>query len=171
MRAKMIELRVRGIAIIRDGAASLVVLEDFTTGRKVGVPVGPSEAGTVILELEGVSPSKPRTHDILVSMFRDHGFRFDRAELRDDGPLGIPGIDDNGGRYLARIVYRQGLRTWKRDVRPSDAIALALKLKAPIVAPEALVEKSPWPAESGRSVGRDAVWYYLESRESPRVMA
>jgi hypothetical protein len=66
----------------------------------------------------------------------------------------------------ARIVYRKGLRRWTREVRPSDAIAIALKLKGQIVASSALVGKSEELCDFGRWPSTEPHCYYLEARDA-----
>ncbi len=161
MNAAMIELRVRGVAVGRDGSDPVLVLEDPVSGGKLAVPAGPSEAGAILLEIEGLSPAKPGPHDVLASMFRDHGFKLERIELREDG------MGPDGARFRAKLVYRGGMRRWRRDARPADAIALALKLGAPVAAPAGIADRCPWPAAKTRGGNL----YYLERRDAERGRA
>jgi bifunctional DNase/RNase len=115
-----VELSVRAVRI--DGEEPTVVLEDPGTGRRLNVPIGPFEASAVIMELEGIVPPRPLTHDLLAQFFKEAGFRLEGVELFGDG----------GSR--ARLIYRRGEEQAEKEVRPSDALALALRLGAPIVA-------------------------------------
>ncbi len=119
---RKIGLDVRGVALDPADADPVVILEDRERRFTLPVPVGPFEAGAIILELEGVKPPRPLTHDLLADFLRTHGFRVESAELStgEDGAL------------KASLSYRKGLGRWRRELRPSDAIALALRLKAPL---------------------------------------
>jgi len=137
MEKGSIELRIRGVSLEDD--EPIVLLEDRVTDRRLIVPVGPFEASAIILELEGISPPRPMTHDLLAEFFEEGGFILDGAELFGDAGSGI----------RARLVYRKGLRKFEKEIRPSDALALALRLGAPLRAEIALLElqereSSPW---------------------------
>jgi bifunctional DNase/RNase len=124
-----VELRVRGVSMEDD--EPVAILEDRSTGRRLLVPVGPFEASAIILEIEGISPPRPLTHDLLAEFFEAGGFSLDAAE--------IFGEADEGAR--ARLSYRKGPRRIVKEVRPSDALALALRLGAPLLADEAMLER------------------------------
>jgi len=122
-----VELRVRSVRI--DGGEPVVALEDPETGRRLDIPIGPFEASAVILELEGIVPPRPLTHDLLAQVFEEAGFRLEGAELFGRG----------GER--ARLTYRRGEARAEKEVRPSDALALALRLGAPITARASMLEE------------------------------
>ncbi len=119
-------LRIRGVSMEKD--EPVVVLEDQATDRRFRIPVGPFEATAIILEMEGIRPPRPLTHDLLALFFAEGGFSLDRVEL-----FGEPGP---GAR--ARFSYRKGLRRYEKEVRPADALALALRLDAPVLAESAM---------------------------------
>jgi bifunctional DNase/RNase len=124
MADEMVELRVVGVSMEEDSEAPLVLLEEVAGYRNLPVPVGPFEASAIIMGLEGIAPRRPLTHDLLVSFFREAGYSLERVELYQ-GDIETPS---------ARLAYHRGLRRIRRDVRPSDALALALRLEVPILA-------------------------------------
>jgi bifunctional DNase/RNase len=128
MENGFIELRVRGVSVEDD--EPIVNLEDRMTDRRLLVPVGPFEASAIILEMEGISPPRPLTHDLLADFFVEGGFSLDEAVFSGDTGTGI----------RARLSYHKGLRKFDKEVRPSDAIALALRLAAPLRADAALLD-------------------------------
>lgn len=136
MATEDVVLSVRGVAAGFGDEAPLVVLQNEPRSSSLRIPVGPYEASSIILEVEGIAPYRPLAHDLLATFFRDHGFYLESARIYDAIP------DENGGeRFLSRIRYRKGLRRWEKEVRPSDAIALALRLGAPILAPKEFLDR------------------------------
>ena len=134
----MVELRIREVLLEND--EPIVVLEDRITDRRLVLPIGPFEASAIILEMEGISPPRPLTHDLLADLFTEAGFSLDRVELFGEQASGT----------RARLEYRKGLRSYEREVRPSDALALALRLEAPVMAEVGLLaprerDTLPWP--------------------------
>ncbi|MBL8967618.1 MAG: bifunctional nuclease family protein [Spirochaetaceae bacterium] len=135
MSKDYVEVRVHGVAVDPGEGAPIVLLLDAAGEAGIPVPVGAFEASAIIIELEGIAPPRPLTHDLLAELFREGGMSLERAELYGEGAA----TQLAGSGPLARLVYRRGFRRLSREVRPSDAIALALRLKAPICAERALL--------------------------------
>jgi bifunctional DNase/RNase len=130
MKKDLVEMKVRGVAVDRGDGLPIVLLLDEEGGAGIPLPVGPFEASAIIIELEGISPPRPLTHDLLASTFRESGLVLERAEL----------FGARGEGAQARLVYRRGLSRRRKEVRPSDAVALAIRLKAPICAEKELLD-------------------------------
>ncbi len=124
------EVRVHGVAVNGGEGMPIVLLLDRDESSGLPITVGPFEASAIIIELEGILPPRPLTHDLLAELFREGGLSLDRAEIFGDAETGP----------RARLVYRRGFSRRVREVRPSDAIALAIRLKAPILAERNLLE-------------------------------
>lgn len=124
-----IEVEVRSVGL--DGAthAPVVVLQD--KDRRTGLPIwiGPAEAQAIALELEGVRPPRPLTHDLMRDLLLQSG-----VELRR---VVIGKIEER--TYYATIHLRGGRGDVEVDSRPSDAIALAVRLDKPIFVARALL--------------------------------
>ena len=127
----MVRLAVAGVALDDETDAPTVLLRSDSGASMLSVPVGAFEASAIIIEVEGLKPPRPLTHDLFVQLFSRHAFRLQRFELYGRGEDG----------YLGRLRYRKGFRSYSMEVRPSDGIALALRLGAPIEASEDLVER------------------------------
>lgn len=117
----------------------VIVLEDRATDRRLRVPVSPFEASAILLEMEGISAPRPLTHDLLAEFFSEGGFSLDEASFFGDQESGI----------RARISYHKGIRRFAKEVRPSDALALSLRLSAPLRAAAVFLDKQqrlslPW---------------------------
>jgi len=129
MKDDYVEVRVHGVAADSGDGAPVVILLDLEGESGIPVPVGPFEASAIIIELEGIAPARPLTHDLLAGFFREGGLALIGAEL----------YGRTEGSPLARLIYRKGLFRRAKEVRPSDAIALALRLGAPILVARALL--------------------------------
>jgi uncharacterized protein len=123
MRDVSIQVRVKGVALDGASRSPIVILGDESGNVRLPIRVGPSEASSIIVELEEIRPTLPLTHDIVTQFFSRHRFRFDCLEIYD--------VDED--TYAARIRYRRFARRYVMEVRPSDGIALALRFRAPII--------------------------------------
>ncbi|OHD28222.1 MAG: hypothetical protein A2064_07130 [Spirochaetes bacterium GWB1_66_5] len=132
----MVALKIRGLLLDRDNMP-VVMLAEEAGQRLLPVWVGPSEAGAIIVELEKIRPAEPLAHDLLAVLFLRHGLRMERLEIYPRPQECACG---------ARIVYRHGLRNCTLETRPSDGLALAVRLGAPILGAEELLSTSRLPA-------------------------
>jgi uncharacterized protein len=126
-----VKVEVSNVGYDRDTQAHYVLLEDRGKGRELPIMIGDNEAQAIMLELHGVKPDRPLTHDLLRSIIEQTGNKIDRVligELRDEV-------------YYAKIFMDQG--RYAIDSRPSDAIALAMGVNAPIYVSDKLFESAP----------------------------
>lgn len=100
----------------------IVVLEDKENGRILPIWIGPSEAQAILLQLEGVQPPRPMTHDLLRNVIRS---------LKAD-VVRVVITELKAGTFFAYIDMKSLDRDFAIDSRPSDAIALALRAHVPI---------------------------------------
>ncbi len=126
----MVNVNIRGIIVDQEIELPIVIL--INREKKVIFPllIGPFEANAIAMELKGLSPARPIAHDLIANLFKRHRYTMLYLEIYDV-------YDDI---YLARIVYRKGFRRYTIDVRPSDGIAIALRMKAPIMLNEKVLE-------------------------------
>jgi len=129
-KVKKVEFTVAGVALDGESDIPTVLMRDISGMFLITVPVGAFEASAIIIELEGLHPPRPLTHDLLAEFLRRHRFMLQSFELYER-------LDDG---YLGRIRYRKGLKSFSMEVRPSDGIALALRLGTPILASKDLAE-------------------------------
>ncbi|MEM1125282.1 MAG: bifunctional nuclease family protein [Bacteroidota bacterium] len=138
------------------GGAYALVLGEIEGNRRLPIIIGAFEAQAIALELEKIQPPRPMTHDLL----RD-AFEALDAEVMD---VVIDELRD--GTFFAKVRYLQGGEEGQLDARPSDAVALAVRVDAPIfVAPAVLDEAgiptedeslSPLEASTGSSVAAES---------------
>ena len=113
------------------GGAYALVLGEVEGNRRLPIIIGAFEAQAIALELEKIQPPRPMTHDLLRDTFEAVDVEVTEVvidELRE-------------GTFFAKIRYRHNGEEHQLDSRPSDAVALAVRVDAPIfVAPTVLEE-------------------------------
>lgn len=128
----MIEVVIDSIRVSLMSQHRIVVLKDAEGDRYLPIWIGPFEADAITVELQEVPPPRPLTHDLLKSVIRELGGRVVHiliSELRND-------------IYYARVVIEIDGRQVEVDSRSSDAIALAVRVKAPIFVAEQVMNKA-----------------------------
>jgi bifunctional DNase/RNase len=111
---------------------TFVLLRD-NRGRKAPIFIGPFETLAIQMSLEGTAPERPLTHDLLKTAIEKLGGSVERITIDDLWQ----------GTFYARITVAQKDGTSQDvDARPSDAIALALRTKAPIYMAEDVIESA-----------------------------
>ena len=108
----------------------VVILQDNETNRAIPIWIGISEARAIKLELQGQTAPRPMTHDLLKSILRKTGIVFQKILVNDL----------KGGTYYAKIYLSSEGDEFQFDSRPSDAIALALRFRKPIMVSRSLME-------------------------------
>ena len=126
-------LNVLGISYsqTQSGAYALVLSEE-DGNRRIPIIVGGFEAQAIAIELEGLAPPRPLTHDLFRNFANSYGIRI--AEVN------IHKLED--GVFFANILCDNGDTRITLDARTSDAIALALRFQCPIYTTEEIVEKA-----------------------------
>jgi len=116
------EVKVRGLLVDPTTNTPIVLLKDLESEAMLPIWVGPFEANSIATEIEKVAPQRPMTHDLLRAVITQLGGTVRRVvvtELRDNTFFAL--IEIEIGRELVLI-----------DARPSDAIALALRVDCQI---------------------------------------
>lgn len=126
----MIEVRVAHLGLDRTTNTPVVILQERDGERVLPIWIGPAEASAIAMELAGVKFARPLTHDLLKQVIVGLG-----ADLRK---VIITQVKDN--TYYAELHIYRGDAVIQIDARPSDSIAVALRLKAPIFTSENLLE-------------------------------
>jgi uncharacterized protein len=130
----------------------VLVLTEDGGERRLALWIGFAEASSIAAEMEQIRPPRPNTHDLLQHVIADLGGRVERVvvtELRE-------------GTYYAVLRVQANGKLVEIDARPSDAIAVALRVAAPLFVRESLFEKArdePAGSDGGqetRFVPRDA---------------
>lgn len=128
----MIEVTIDSIRVSLMSQHRIVILKDVRSDRYLPIWIGPCEADAITVELQEVEVSRPLTHDLLKSVVTDLG-----AEI-----VHIVISDLRNDVFYARIVADQNGRRLEIDSRPSDAIALAVRVHVPIYVEESVMERA-----------------------------
>ncbi|MEJ5262483.1 MAG: bifunctional nuclease family protein, partial [Ignavibacterium sp.] len=111
------------------GGAYAILLKEIDGNRRLPIIIGQFEAQAIALEMEGIKPPRPLTHDLLKNLIDNLGGTVVEVivnELREN-------------TFYAKIVLDVSGLTNEVDARPSDAIALAVRADAPIYVSEAVM--------------------------------
>ncbi len=127
----MIEVAVADLRLDGTTNTPVVILREKDGVRILPIWIGPAEASAIAMEMQGVKPPRPLTHDLLRQVIVGLG-----AELRR---VIITGVKDN--TFFAELMLHRGDQIVQVDARPSDSIALALRLQTPIFADERLLDQ------------------------------
>ena len=128
----MIEMNIKGIIVDPATAVPIVILMNEEKNLVFPLFIGPFEANAIAIELKGLKAPRPLTHDVLVKFLLIHGIKMKY--------LYIYNVFED--MYFAKIVYRKGFRNYKMELRPSDGIAVALRMKAPIFVEERVIQSN-----------------------------
>jgi hypothetical protein len=129
----MVEVRVRGITVDPQGASPIVLLEEVQGARVMPIWVGVFEARAIAMEMEKVVPPRPMTHDLIKQILEGLQARVTNVV--------ITALREN--TFYAQIGLATGAARLQIDARPSDAIALALRVNAPIYVAKAVFDNAP----------------------------
>jgi bifunctional DNase/RNase len=151
----VIEVTVQDIRVDRTSNSPVVLLREKGGTRVLPIWIGPAEANAIAMEMQGVKAQRPLTHDLFKQVLTGLGGALTRVVILS--------VKEN--TYFAELVIHRDEHVFQVDARPSDSIALALRLHAPIFASESLFdqaavdtgEPSPDP-----SVDPESLKQYLE---------
>jgi hypothetical protein len=126
----MVRMRVAHLGLDRSTNTPVVILQEEGGERTLPIWIGAPEANAIALEMQGAKPERPLTHDLMKHLVTGLG-----GELRR---VVISGLREN--TYLAELLIYRGGDVFEVDARPSDSIALALRMHAPIYSNEELLQ-------------------------------
>jgi bifunctional DNase/RNase len=130
----MIEMELFRIRIDDKKREQVIILREKDGERVLPIVIGINEADAIRLKVSGVELPRPLTHDLLRNTIAELGAELERIVIHDL----------RQGTFFAKLVLRTcDGQDREVDARPSDAIALALRAGAPILAEESLLDLSP----------------------------
>lgn len=128
----MIEVKVQSLGLDRASNTPVVILQEKEGGRVLPIWIGPGEASAIAMQLAGMKFSRPLTHDLFVSMIVGLGGSLQRVL--------ITRVVEN--TYYAELIIQKGDELISVDARPSDSIAIALRMDAVIYTNDELLENA-----------------------------
>ncbi len=147
-----VEMKIRGLMMDPVTNMPIVVLKDSTGDTVLPIWVGVYEANAIALEIEKVTTPRPMTHDLMKNLIIGLDTQVHKivvSELRDD-------------TFFAVIWMEREGKIISIDSRPSDALALALRLDCPIYVDEQVLKNSKLAAASPDKISSDDLRKWLE---------
>lgn len=128
----MVEMSVESVRINLATGQRVVILKDGSSDRYLFIWIAPPEAAAIAMELQGTASPRPLTHDLLKAVISELGAKVTSIMISDL-------IDDI---FYARLILDVGGRHVEVDCRPSDAIAIAVRVKVPIYVADGVLERA-----------------------------
>ena len=148
-----IEMNIKGLMVDPVTNMPIVILRDKEGQKVLPIWVGIFEANAIALQIENVSTPRPMTHDLLRNVIQDLKASVQKVVVCD--------LQDN--TFYALIYLALDGNTLAVDARPSDAIALALRTRAPIFVEETVIDNAKTVDFSSEKTDADRLHKWLES--------
>src|ERR1017187_6933715 len=148
-----VEMKIRGLMMDPVTNMPIVVLKDINGNAILPIWVGIYEANAIALEIKKISPPRPMTHDLIKTLLLGLGTGIRKvvvSELKDDTFYAVIWLDKDGDLISV-------------DSRPSDALALALRLDCPIYVDEAVLKNSKSSSAATDKINNEELRRWLES--------
>ena len=148
-----VDMKIRGLMMDPVTNMPIVVLKDINGSTILPIWVGIYEANAIALEIEKVSTPRPMTHDLIKTLLLGLGTGMRKvvvSELRDDTFYAVIWLEKNGDLISV-------------DSRPSDALALALRLDCPIYVDESVLKNSKMSSAAADKINNEELRRWLES--------
>ncbi|MEO7125292.1 MAG: bifunctional nuclease family protein [Nakamurella sp.] len=125
----MIEMRVVGVRVEMPNQQPVLILTEVDGSRSIPIMVGSSEATAIAMQLQGMTPPRPMTHDL----FRDTLIALGRTLTE------VRVVDFREGTFYGELVFGPDVTV---SARPSDAIALAVRCEVPVYVAESVLAET-----------------------------
>jgi len=149
----LIEMTIKGLMVDPITNMPIVILKDKDGERVLPIWVGIFEANAIALQIENIATPRPMTHDLLRNIITDLEGQVDRvvvSDLKDNTFFAIIHLTVKGEHVVV-------------DARPSDAIALALRTRAPILVEETVIDNAKTVDFTAERADSDRLQKWLES--------
>ena len=130
----LIPMALMGVRVEVPTNQPIVLLREEGGARYLPIFIGPPEATAIVYALQGMDTPRPMTHDLFTTVLEESGVRLEQVEITE--------LHD--GTFYAEISLRRGEETLRISSRPSDAIALAVRMDhdVPILAAAAVLDEA-----------------------------
>ena len=146
-------MTIKGLMVDPITNTPIIILRDKDGDKVLPIWVGLPEANAIALQIENISTPRPMTHDLLRNVIQDLKASVHKVVVCD--------LQEN--TFYALIYLSLGGETVAVDARPSDAIALALRSRAPIFVEDTVIEHAKTVDFSSEKADADRLQKWLES--------
>jgi len=152
--SQKIKLALLGISYsqLQQNAYALILAE-IDGVRRIPIVIGQAEAQSIALKIENITPPRPLSHDLIVSFMRAYGVSLEEVFIHK--------FED--GIFYSELIFNDGERKVSLDARTSDAIAIAIRTKAPIYTTEEIL------AETGFILSDNEQISVTDNSETPQM--
>ncbi len=150
---RKIRVDIVGLSATPTGPSSYaLILKEVGGDRRLPIIIGSFEAQAIALEMEGIKPPRPLTHDLIKNILDGLGVNI----------LEVIVTDLRDGTFYAKIYLELNGMTYEIDSRPSDAIAIALRCGVPIYVNDEVMEEASFTPEEESQIEEET-----EEEENP----
>jgi bifunctional DNase/RNase len=149
----LIEMAIKGLMVDPVTNMPIVLLRDEDNLRVLPIWVGPVEANAIALQVENAAPPRPMTHDLLRNLIQEFGATLERVII----------WDLRESTFYAYLELKRGDEVLFVDARPSDAIALSLRTRAPVFVESRVLDVAKSVDVSTEQNDRERLQRWLES--------
>jgi bifunctional DNase/RNase len=149
----LVEMQIKGLMLDPVTNVPIVILRDADGQRVLPIWVGPAEANAIALQIENLSPPRPMTHDLLRDVVGALGVTLSRVIISDL----------RGSTFYAYLELKRGDDVVLVDARPSDALALAARTRAPIFVRASVLDQERSMDVATDQADQDRLQRWLES--------
>ena len=128
----LVEVRVQSLALDRTTNTPVVILQEIGGERVLPIWIGPGEASAIAMQLADMEFSRPLTHDLLCAVLKGLGGDLQKVII----------TRVESSTYYAEMIVRRNGEVFSLDARPSDSIAVALRVSARLFAQDDLLEEA-----------------------------
>ncbi len=132
MDKDMVELTLIGVRVELPANQPIVLLKERKGDRFLPIWIGAFEATAIAFALQGIETARPMTHDLMKNILEDLSVSMKKVVISDL----------KEGTFFADVTFEQGEKAYQISARPSDAIALAVRMGVSIFASEAVLSEA-----------------------------
>jgi len=149
----LFEMEVHGVNLDVLTNQPVIILKDLKSDRYLPIWIGQFEATAILMEVQGIRPSRPLTHDLLKTVIDTLSGQITKIVINDL----------KEGTFYAKIHMTTNEQGLEIDARPSDAIALAVRTNAPIFADDTVLDQAAVTNEVGEEEELERFREFLDS--------
>ncbi|MHB8780896.1 MAG: bifunctional nuclease family protein [Candidatus Geothermincolia bacterium] len=128
----MVELTLVGVRVELPANQPIVLLKERQGERFLPIWIGAFEATAIAFALQGIETARPMTHDLMKNILEETGMSMEKVVISDL----------KEGTFYADITLAKGVERFEISSRPSDAIALAVRMSVPIFSEETVLSEA-----------------------------